>query len=103
MVVPAKAPEVAVAAQVPADLRVLRTVAVRLNPVVLALVEPEAVAGTRAVEEAAAVGMAAAVVEQTTTLAVPMLEEEAVDLPLQALLWLPASVIKPEFKLERVK
>jgi hypothetical protein len=100
MVVLGKVAAAAVDAQVPADLRVLRTVAVRLNPVVLALLAQEAVAGTPEAAAAVAAGMAAAVVEQTTTLAVPMPVAVVADLPMLIPLWSQVSVTKQVFRME---
>ena len=63
--------------------RVHPTAAAQHNPVVLALEVLEAAAGTPAVVEAVAVGLAAEAAERMTILAALMPEEEAADLHMQ--------------------
>jgi hypothetical protein len=103
MAVLGKVPEVAVAAKILEAPQARPTAAARLNPEVSGLLAREVVAGTPAVAAVAAVGMAAAVVEGTTTPAAPMVAVVVADLLLQTLRWLRTSVIKLGFRMERVK
>jgi hypothetical protein len=103
MAVLGKVPEVAVAAKILEAPRARPTAAAPLNPEVSGLLAQEVVAGTLAVAAGVAVGMAAAVVEGTTTPAAPMVAVAVADLLLQTLRWLRTSVIKLGFRMERVK
>jgi hypothetical protein len=103
MAVLGKVPEVAVAAKILEAPRARPTAAAPLNPEVSGLLAQEVVAGTPAVAAGVAVGMAAAVVEGTTTPAAPMVAVVVADLLLQTLRWLRTSVIKLGFRMERVK
>jgi hypothetical protein len=103
MAVLGKVPEVAVAAKILEAPRARPTAAAPLNPEVSGLLAREVVAGTPAVAAGVAVGMAAAVVEGTTTPAAPMVAVVVADLLLQTLRWLRTSVIKLGFRMGRVK
>jgi len=103
MAVLGKVPEVEVAAKILEAPRARPTAAAQLNPEVSGLLAREVAAGTPAVAAGVAVGMAAAVAEGTTTPAAPMAVAAAADLLLQTLRLLKTSVIKPGFRMERVK